>query len=148
MVLFYSQRGDLAQVPLHDGSCPGLLAQLFIVGGVTQRERLERVCARLTYHSMDVSWGSSTGTFYVHRVNRIGYAAGALALKRRGAPPGVKDDLHFFLCSPLFLLKNWSLHSSPRTAHLRACLFYLCQLPFLADQVYFLRTSLSSFLTS
>ena len=100
MVVFYSQRGYLAQVPPHEGSCTGLLAQLFIVSGGTQHGRLERnigrVCARLTYHSMDVSWGSSTGKFYVHRVDRIGYAACALASKRRGAPRGVNDDLHFF----------------------------------------------------
>lgn len=27
------------------------------------------------YHSMDVSWGSGSGTYYVHRVDRAGYAA-------------------------------------------------------------------------
>jgi H3 lysine-79-specific histone-lysine N-methyltransferase len=26
------------------------------------------------YHSMDVSWGSGAGKFYVHRVDRAGYA--------------------------------------------------------------------------
>ena len=65
-----------------------------------QRGRLERdlgcVCARLAYHSMDVSWGTSSGNFYVHRVDRIGYAAGALASKRRGTPRRVKNDLLFF----------------------------------------------------
>ena len=105
MVVFYSQRGNLAQVPLYKGNCTGLLAQLFIVGAGTQRGRLERnlerVCARLTYHSMDVSWGSSTGKFYVHCVDRIGYAACALASKPRGAPRGVKDDLPFFFV-PLY----------------------------------------------
>ena len=35
MVVFYSQRGDLAQVRLHEGSCTGLLAQLFL--GVAER---------------------------------------------------------------------------------------------------------------
>ena len=54
MVVFHSQRGDLAQVPLYEGGCTGLLAQLFIVDGGTQRGRLElnlgRVCVRLTYY--------------------------------------------------------------------------------------------------
>ena len=109
MVVLYSQRGDLAQVPLHEGSCTGLLAQLFIVGGGTQHGRLDRnlgrVCARLTYHSMDISWGSSTGNFYVHRVDCIWYAVCELASKRRGAPRGVRM-LAYFLCSSLFFAEE------------------------------------------
>ena len=49
-------------------------------GGRTVTERnLDDISAILDvsaydYHSMDVSWASGTGKFYVHRVDRAGYA--------------------------------------------------------------------------
>ncbi|KAI6022568.1 histone-lysine N-methyltransferase [Pisolithus marmoratus] len=46
---------------------------------VTERN-VDDICAifdveERPYHSGDVSWGSSGGTYYVHRVDRIGYAS-------------------------------------------------------------------------
>jgi [histone H3]-lysine79 N-trimethyltransferase len=53
----------------------------FVVGGgrvVTERN-VDDISAILDvsvhdYHSMDVSWASVAGKFYVHRVDRAGYA--------------------------------------------------------------------------
>ena len=53
----------------------------FVAGGgraVTERN-VDDISAILDvsvheYHSMDVSWASGTGKFYVHRVDRAGYA--------------------------------------------------------------------------
>lgn len=46
---------------------------------VTERN-VDDICAifdveERPYHSGDVSWGSSGGTYYVHRVDRVGYAS-------------------------------------------------------------------------
>ena len=55
--------------------------ELFVAaGGRAMTERnLDDISAILDvsahdYHSMDLSWGSGAGKFYVHRVDRAGYA--------------------------------------------------------------------------
>ena len=78
----------------------------FVAGGGTERGRhernLERVYTRLPSYGRLVRVRRG-GTFYLHRVDRAGYAGCALASKRRGgASRGVKDDLIFFSVPPLY----------------------------------------------
>jgi len=65
---------------LKEGALVVSLEPFVAAGGRVVTERnLDDISAILNvsahdYHSMDVSWGSGSGKFYVHRVDRAGYA--------------------------------------------------------------------------
>ena len=76
----YSQRSDLFQL---EGTCTGHLARAFrrgLGGGNAVAEHnVDDISAILDvsmqeYDTMNVSWESGVAKFYVHRVDRAGYA--------------------------------------------------------------------------
>ena len=91
-MVLYSQRSDPVQL---EGTCTGHLAQAFRRGpggGNTVAEHnVDDISAILDvsaqdYYSMGVWWGSCACEFYVHRVNRAGYAGVCVRFEVGGAP--------------------------------------------------------------